>query len=244
MGSDAADVTPETTELRVEHTRTRAQGRVLDTAGRGRAATCRVEFEHGIEEVAKALLRPLWQPFQLLRDSQVVHPYWRWLQRERFRLLDAYHNDLALGLSNSRVEPQLHQVSVALRALEKSQPRLILADEVGLGKTIEAGLILKELRARMGAELARVLVVVPASLVSQWRFELESKFNERFVFLDGAAVARIRTERPGENPWAVEPNVICSLQLARRDKHADDISTAPWDLVIVDEAHHARRTLG
>lgn len=229
--------------LRVEHVRTLAQGTVIGTNGRGRAATCTVEFEHGTEEVPKALLRPLWEPFALLRGAQVGYPYWRWLQRERFRLLDAYRNDMALGLSNSRVDPQLHQVSVALRALEKSQPRLILADEVGLGKTIEAGLILKELRARMGADLGRVLIVVPASLVSQWRFELHSKFNEHFVFLDGAEVGRIRGERPQANPWAVEPNVICSLQLARMDKHAEDIAAASWDLVIVDEAHHARRTL-
>jgi SNF2 family DNA or RNA helicase len=229
--------------LSVEHLRTGAQGTVVVTSGRGPATTCRVEFEHGTEEVPKALLRPLWEPFGLLQESRPVSPYWAWLRRERFRLLDAYRNDLALGLSNSRVEPQLHQVSVALRALEKSQPRLILADEVGLGKTIEAGLILKELRARMGADLARVLIIVPASLVTQWRFELRSKFNEHFVFLHGSEIARIRAERPNENPWAIEPNVICSLHLARMERHAEDIAAAPWDLVIVDEAHHARRTL-
>jgi SNF2 family DNA or RNA helicase len=227
----------------VEHLRTGSRGTVHAIHGRGRAVACTVEFEHGTEDVPKALLRPLWEPFRLLEASQVGYPYWRWLQRERFRLLDAYRNDMALGLSNSRVDPQLHQVSVALRALEKSQPRLILADEVGLGKTIEAGLILKELRARMSNDLARVLIIVPASLVTQWRFELQSKFNEQFAFFDGAEVARIRGERPHENPWAVEPNVICSLQLARMDKHAEDIAAALWDVVIVDEAHHARRTL-
>lgn len=229
--------------LRVEHIRTKAQGAVLRSWGSGRAAMCEVAFDHGTEQVPKALLRPLRDPFSLLRTPPEVYPHWRWLQRERLRLLDAYRNDVALGLSSSRVEPQLHQVSVALRALEKSQPRLILADEVGLGKTIEAGLILKELRARMGDELARVLIMVPASLVNQWRFELRSKFNEHFVLLDGPEIARIEAERPGENPWSIEPNVICSLQLARRDKHAEDIASAPWDLVIVDEAHHARRTL-
>jgi SNF2 family DNA or RNA helicase len=234
---------PDSTGLRVEHARTRARGSVIGTNGKGRAASYTVEFEHGCEEVPKALLRPLWEPFELLADSRVTFPYERWLQRERFRLLDAYRNDMALGLSNSRVDPQLHQVSVALRALEKSQPRLILADEVGLGKTIEAGLILKELRARMASDLARVLIIVPASLVSQWQFELRSKFNERFVFIDGPAVTRLRGEHPDENPWSVEPNVICSLQLARLDKYAEDIAAAPWDLVIVDEAHHARRTL-
>src|SRR5919109_2741433 len=222
---------PKTTELRVEHARTQAVGTVIATNGRGRATTCTVEFEHGTEEVPKALLRPLWKPFQLLAEQQASHPYWRWLQRERFRLLDAYRNDMALGLSNSRVDPQLYQVSVALRALEKSQPRLILADEVGLGKTIEAGLILKELRARMASDLERVLIIVPASLVSQWRFELQSKFNEDFVFIDGAEVARIRADRPSENPWAVEPNVICSLQLARLKRYAEEIAAAPWDLV-------------
>src|SRR5262245_41960933 len=158
----------------VEHVRTHAQGTIVDTNGRARATTHTVEFEHGTETVAKALLRPLWEPFELLGARHRVNPYWRWLQRERFRLLDGYRNDMALGLSNSRVDPQLHQVSVALRALEKSQPRLILADEVGLGKTIEAGLVLKELRARMGSDLARVLIVVPASLVTQWCFELQS----------------------------------------------------------------------
>jgi SNF2 family DNA or RNA helicase len=229
--------------LQVEHVRTGARGTVVAADGKGVAATYAVDFEHGRDEVPKALLRPLWDPFELLSESPVTFPHERWLQRERFRLLDAYRNDMALGLSNSRVDPQLHQVSVALRALEKPQPRLILADEVGLGKTIEAGLILKELRARLGSELARVLIIVPASLVTQWQFELRSKFNERFVSLDGPAVARIRGERPDENPWSIEPNVICSLQLARLDEYADEIAAAPWDLVIVDEAHHARRTL-
>lgn len=134
-------------------------------------------------------------------------------------------------------------MSVALRALEKSQPRLILADEVGLGKTIEAGLILKELRARMGADLERVLIIVPASLVTQWRFEMRSKFNEDFLFHDSPQIARIQTDHPNDNPWSIEPNVLCSLHLARMEPHNQLIADAPWDLVIVDEAHHARRQL-
>jgi len=230
----------------VEHARTGETGVVLETIGRPDARICKVEFDHGVEEVPQALLRPKWDPFELLADDAadvVTYPYDGWLRRERFRLIDAFRNDMALGLSNSRVEPQLHQVSVALRALEKAQPRLILADEVGLGKTIEAGLILKELRARMGFDLERVLVIVPASLVTQWRFELGSKFNESFVFHDSAQLWRIRSERPDENPWAVEANVICTLQFARLDPNPELIASAPWDLVIVDEAHHARRQL-
>lgn len=229
----------------VVHERTGAEGIVLEVNGKPYARICRVQFDHGVEDVPQALLRPSWEPFELLADddSYSSYPYEGWLRRERYRLLDAYRNDLALGLSNARVEPQLHQVSVALRALEKSRPRLILADEVGLGKTIEAGLILKELRARMGADLERVLIIVPASLLSQWRFELRTKFNEDFRIHDSGELARIAFEQSADNPWAVEPNVLCSLQLARLEAHASQISAASWDLVIVDEAHHVRRQL-
>lgn len=231
--------------LEVTHVRTGANGTLLEVNGKGASQTCQVAFDHGVEEVPRALLRPEWDPFELLGAGvdDTVYPYEGWLRRERYRLLDAFHNDFALGLSNSRVEPQLHQVSVALRALEKSQPRLILADEVGLGKTIEAGLILKELRARMGVDLERVLIMVPASLVTQWHFELRTKFNEDFLFHDSAQITRIRADHPNDNPWSVEPNVLCSMHLARLDPHNELITEAPWDLVIVDEAHHARRQL-
>jgi len=228
----------------VQHARTGAKG-VVRAVSRPPGRVCTVEFDHGVDQVPRALLIPEWEPFTLVSDpsAPTKYPYEGWLRRERYRILDAFRNDMALGLSNSRVEPKLHQVSVALRALEKSQPRLILADEVGLGKTIEAGLILKELRARMGADLECVLIVVPASLVTQWKFELRTKFNEHFRFHDSAEIARIKTDHPSENPWAVEPNVLCSLHLARLDPHAEQIAAAPWDLVIVDEAHHARRQL-
>jgi SNF2 family DNA or RNA helicase len=230
---------------KVVHERTGAKGTILDVHGKPYAPICRVAFEHGVEDVPQALLRPTWEPFELLADDapHTSYPYDAWLRRERFRLLDAYRNDLALGLSNARVEPQLHQVSVALRALEKPRPRLILADEVGLGKTIEAGLILKELRARMGHDLERVLIIVPASLLSQWRFELRTKFNEEFRIHDSAELGRIKDQHATQNPWTIEPNVLCSLQLARGGSHAADIAASPWDLVIVDEAHHARRQL-
>ena len=229
----------------VTHLRNGASGVVRGASGPARARICSVEFPHGVEDVPRSLLRPDWDAFELLSSPSDVesYPYEGWLRRERYRILDAKRNDTALALSNSRVDPQLHQVSVALRALEKSQPRLILADEVGLGKTIEAGLILKELRARMGAAFERVLIIVPASLVTQWHFEMRTKFNEHFVFHDSAELSRIKADHPHENPWSVEPNVLCSLHLARLDPNADQIAEASWDLVIVDEAHHARRQL-
>ena len=113
-------------------------------------------------------------------------------------LQHAYKYDPLSGLSNARVEPKLHQVFVAHRVAEKLRPRMILADEVGLGKTIEAGLILKEMRAR---ELVnRVLVLCPASLQFQWQYELQSKFNEEFEIIDGDAARFLvaRGTTPGQ----------------------------------------------
>lgn len=151
-------------------------------------------------------------------------------------LLHAYRYDPRSGLSNARIEPQLHQLSVAHRVADKLRPRMILADEVGLGKTIEAGLILKEFRAR--GLIERVLVVTPASLQQQWQTELRSKFNEQFDIIDGPN-ARFLSQG-GRNPWLQRTSVICSLNIAVR--WADSITQAGWDLIIFDEAHKVRRS--
>jgi len=198
-----------------------------------------VAFQDGTWDVrAQDLAAVRDDPFELLTNPPtVLYPYDGWLRREAFRLLDAYRNDPAAALSNSRVEPKPHQVSVLIRALEKPQARLILADEVGLGKTIEAGLILKELRAR--GVLRRVLILAPASLLTQWIWELRSKFNEPFVLHDASYIRSLEQKYPDLNPWAREQNVIASFQFARLD--AERVAEADWDLVIFDEAHHARR---
>jgi SNF2 family DNA or RNA helicase len=160
------------------------------------------------------------------------------LRLQALYLKHAYRYDPLTGLSSARIEPQLHQVYVAHRVTQKLQPRMILADEVGLGKTIEAGLIIKELRAR--ELINRVLIVVPASLQRQWQSELRSKFNEDFEIIDGAAAQYFG--RGGGNPWVARPNVICSLPFASSPKRAEQIIEAEWDLVIFDEAHRVRRS--
>lgn len=154
-------------------------------------------------------------------------------------LKHAYRFDPLSGLSNARIEPTLHQIYIAHRVTQKLQPRMILADEVGLGKTIEAGLIIKELRARELIE--RVLIVCPASLQLQWQQELRSKFNEEFEILDSAALKFLGTG--GRNPWLARDNVICSLPFAANSKRAERIIEADWDLVVFDEAHRVRRWL-
>jgi SNF2 family DNA or RNA helicase len=178
-------------------------------------------------------------PAQLLATGQVgrAEPYA--LRLQALFLKHAYRYDPLTCLSSARIEPQLHQVYVAHRVAQKLQPRMILADEVGLGKTVEAGLIIKELRAR--ELVSRILVVVPASLQLQWQSELRSKFNEEFEVIDSAALQYLG--KGGANPWMARPNVICSLNLAANPKRAEQIIDAEWDLVIFDEAHRVRRSM-
>jgi len=178
-------------------------------------------------------------PAQLLATGQVGHAEPYALRLQALFLKHAYRYDPLTCLSSARIEPQLHQVYVAHRVTQKLQPRMIFADEVGLGKTVEAGLVIKELRAR---ELAsRILIVVPASLQLQWQSELRSKFNEEFEVIDSAALQYLG--KGGANPWMARPNVICSLNLAANPKRAEKITEAEWDLVIFDEAHRVRRSL-
>jgi SNF2 family DNA or RNA helicase len=129
-----------------------------------------------------------------------------------------------------RFEPFAYQLDAAARVLRHMQGRAILADEVGLGKTIEAGIVLSELRLRGLA--ARVLVLAPAGLVGQWCEELERKFALPCV------VADRRFEAPSDRE--VAPIVVASLASARRDALSAELTGASWDLVIADEAHRLK----
>lgn len=157
------------------------------------------------------------------------------------RLLFSHQYDDLSSLSNSRVEIKPHQVGVLHRVASTYPHRFILADEVGLGKTIEAGLIIKELKARGSAE--RVLVLAPSGIVSQWQYELKTKFNQVFSPYQRDTIEFLRRENPGENVWTLRDNVIVSTSFAAFDEgRRRDIALAGWDLVVIDEAHHARRT--
>jgi len=140
------------------------------------------------------------------------------------------------GLRN--VEHLPHQIETVRKVLRYFRGRVLLADEVGLGKTIEACLLLREFLLRGLAR--RVLILVPAPLVSQWREELESKFGLEFAVPDGAEVRN----RP--DYWQQNDLVLASMSLAKSRSHFDAVTAPVWDLVIVDEAHHCknRDTLG
>lgn len=142
-------------------------------------------------------------------------------------------NDL-IGLSSLRgVDSHAYQVETARRVLRVLKGRALLADEVGLGKTIEALMILREYELRGMAR--RVLVLVPPALVHHWRGELQEKGGlEVRTTLDAAV------RRDPESFWAAEGIIVASLALARTRRHAETIRGLRWDMVIVDEAHHAK----
>lgn len=142
--------------------------------------------------------------------------------------------------ATARIDPLPHQIFVGQRVITAPRPRFLLADEVGLGKTIEAGLVIQELRAR-GA-LRRVLAIVPANLTFQWCTELEQKFNERFIVYDSSVLRALRNQDPRSNPWLLRDNIILSHGFIERNESLwNEIVNLPWDMVVVDEAHHARR---
>jgi SNF2 family DNA or RNA helicase len=136
--------------------------------------------------------------------------------------------DRLLCLDEIAVEHYQHQIDAALRALHEMRGRALLADEVGLGKTIEAGIVMKELIQR---GLARtVLVLTPASLTEQWREELLTKFGEEFTVLDTLEQWE-QVNNAGEGRW------IVSLDRAKLSHHSTLALAREYDLLIVDEAH-------
>ena len=170
------------------------------------------------------------------------------------KLQDALEDNLLLAPIQSSVIPLPHQLYALNRAIGQDRIRYLLADEVGLGKTIEAGLVLRELKLRGRAK--RILVVAPKGLVRQWQAEMRQHFGEPLHFVDPSSLAALRQWRGDsaeDNAWRMHDQVICALdsvkplesrrgwsleqiQTYNRERFEDLVSAA-WDLVIIDEAH-------
>jgi hypothetical protein len=160
----------------------------------------------------------------------------------------ALAHGLRVGEMTSAVTPWQHQVRTYTRFLSEWPSRVLIADEVGLGKTISAGLILRQ--AILSGLAKRVLILTPKSVQIQWQNELYEKFNLNVPIYDGSALvwrpvhgARSATEKPvARDEWQAEPVVLVSSFLMRRaDRQRELLDAADWDLIILDEAHHARR---
>jgi SNF2 family DNA or RNA helicase len=154
------------------------------------------------------------------------------LQAERLALVAGFDELVCLDALN--FIPFAYQLKAAQTALRRFRGRGLLCDEVGLGKTIEAGLVLKEYLLRQ--MVSRVLIITPPALVEQWREELATKF----YLTDFVANYDPEFRELGPQAWAAFPRVIASLATARRSEHQRVITNIVYDLVIVDEAHHLK----
>ena len=148
--------------------------------------------------------------------------WWLNLQANRLSLASGFDELICLPLVRG-VHQYDYQIATALKVLRELRGRALLADEVGLGKTIEAALILKEYVVR--GLVRKALVLVPASLTVQWQEELREKFGLHFEIMDEV------------EDWARHDRVISSIDTAKRDVHREEIQRLAYDVVIVDEAH-------
>jgi superfamily II DNA or RNA helicase len=152
------------------------------------------------------------------------------LEATRYRFASMY--DPLLAMNTSKIDPLPHQIEAVYGyVLKLPRIRFLIADDPGAGKTIMAGLIIKELKLRH--LVTRILVVAPGHLKDQWQREMQEKFDERLAFVDRGALDAVY----GENVWLRENQIITSMDFAKREEVLPSIAAADFDLVIVDEAH-------
>lgn len=168
------------------------------------------------------------------------------LRAESLHLQHRHQQSQAYGLVDPRVQLLPHQFYIAKQVAERHRPRVLLADEVGLGKTIEAGLILHQ--RFMSGRADRVLIVVPDSLIHQWLVEMLRRFNLHFTILDEETCVAIEErdeesdedfESDVENPFESAQLILIGLSLLvdHPARQAQAVASE-WDLMVVDEAHH------
>jgi len=168
------------------------------------------------------------RPFAFTADGDAFK-----LATEALRINLAYLFDPMMAVHTSNVEPLPHQITAVYESLLPRQPlRFVLADDPGSGKTIMAGLYIRELLMRADAE--RILIVAPGSLVEQWQDELFEKFGLEFKIFSNDLKEQSRTG----NPFEDYPRMIARLDmLSRSDDYREKLEHVSWDLVVVDEAH-------
>ncbi len=176
-------------------------------------------------------------PRQRLLSGQSDSPDWFALRRRTLKHRQRLHSSPLTGLGGARTELLPHQLYIANELSRRPAPRALLADEVGLGKTIEACLILH--RRQLTGLTRRTLILAPEPLLHQWLVELIRRFNLRFSLLDEMRCREIEGSGVADNPFLSEQNVLCATTLiSNNPRRLKQALEAGWDLLIVDEAHH------
>ncbi len=178
------------------------------------------------------------QPEKRLFLGQLDDPKWFdsrlacWQKQYEFASSDV------IGLIGARVELIPHQIHIAHEVGKRYAPRVLLADEVGLGKTIEAALIIHQ--QLLSGRAKRVLICVPSPLVHQWLVEMLRRVNLRFSVFDEERIEAVKES--GENPFSQEQLILCSQSFIENEEVLHQAITVDWDMLVVDEAHHLKWT--
>ena len=203
----------------------------LGTVRLDEGETAVVRFDDGLQECDKAELASVATPIQEIFASRWNSPI-EVVTRAQAAAIESANDTWGI-FSTSRISLLPHQLWVCRRVLASWPTRWLVADDVGLGKTIEAGLVFWPLIAK--GTVRRLLIICPASLVEQWSQRLRTMFDIRVAIYTGEA----DTERT--DFWGTHDKVAASLQTLRIEderRHARLLESDPWDLVVVDEAHH------
>lgn len=184
------------------------------------------------------------KPIERLFSGQTDAAQWFYLRQHTLESLGAIEKSSVLGLCSGRTDLIPHQLYIASEVASRHAPRVMLADEVGLGKTIEAGLILQQ---QLVTGLAsRVLIIVPDALLNQWLVEMLRRFSLQFSLYDEERCSEILEAMDSEeggprNPFMEDQLVLTSVDLFHKQaKWYEFALEGEWDLCIVDEAHHLR----
>ena len=177
------------------------------------------------------------RPAERLFSGQIDQNKWFELRRQTLKHHEQLCRSELRGLTGARTSLIPHQLYIAHEVANRYAPRVLLADEVGLGKTIEAGLILHQ--QILSGLAQRVLIVVPDSLVHQWLVEMLRRFNLHFSIFDEERCAAIEESSGQDNPFHSEQLALCSLEFISSDaKRFKQALAGSWDMLVVDEAHH------
>jgi len=177
------------------------------------------------------------RPTDRLFSGQIDSTKWFDLRYETLKRLTQLSESALLGLSGARTSLIPHQLYIAHEVASRYAPRVLLADEVGLGKTIEAGMILH--RQLITEHAKRVLILVPESLCHQWLVEMRRRFNLRFSLFNEERCMAAEESNDNDNPFHTEQLVLCSMEFfLDNPPRIKQALAGNWDLLIVDEAHH------